>query len=220
MKKINILVLFLLGLGFSPLFVSADIIPSNMHKIDRCSYITNLSDFPDFYMIQKGFSMGGGGGNIYMVNTATCFTSRSSGTFYVVDKKYFDSKGKEYFEKDGLSEKYFTKLETNFDTSWEKDGSFLKKQTINYLLAKGLKGDFVLQKDKIISEYSNGVPNKIETFPTTQNNIKKVVTSEVPPSPKVSTNESPIVNNNALPPQPKKSFWHKLACLLGITKDC
>ena len=144
MKKITILGLFLLGLGFSPLLVKADIIPTGMHPVDRCVYITNISDFPDIYLILSSTYHSG---------------DSSQFKYYVVDKEYIDSIGIENFippENNIIQNDIFI-LENEFNSygSYVSVINPVKKQSINYLLVKDSEGNFSLQKDKVISIYDN-----------------------------------------------------------------
>ena len=232
MKKVTILGLILLGLGFSPLLVKADLIPTGMHSVDRCVRITNSLDLPDVYVIENsssGIPISIVKSQNVIVKNDQCLFADSlyyHSIFFVVDKSYIDSIGVDNFvpPQGNIFEKGVVSLKKDFNSygHYVSDKDPVKKQSIDYLLVKDSGGNFFLQKDKIISEYSNGTPNKIETFPVSSNNKKSEIKKDTP-TPVVVNNKGngDVPNNNEVPVQPvKKSFWHRLACFFGIIRTC
>lgn len=166
MKKITILGLMFLGFGFFPLLTRADVIPAGMHSVNRCVYITNLSDFPDVYVIES--ISAGTPGNVessnVIVKNDQCLSADSMyfhSVFFVVDKSYIDSIGVDNFvpSKGNIYENGVVPLKKDFNSygRYVSDTNPVVKQIINYLLVKDSEGNFILQKDKTISTYSSNI---------------------------------------------------------------
>lgn len=215
MKKVTILGLILLGLGFSPLLVRADVIPNNSHPLDRCAKIINLNEFPGILIV--GYVTGPMVANygIEEINNNECM--KKGYKFNTMDVYWNTEDSFHKIIKDNL-------LATNIEVygGYVENKNSLIKENVEYSLLKSLDGKISLQKTKIISEYNNGTPDKIETFSVPLNDKKIEVKKDIS-DPIVINNKgnSDVPNNNDVPAQPvKRSFWHRIACFFGIIKNC
>ena len=211
--------LILLGFGFSPLFVTADVIPPNSHSLERCAKVVNLDMFPEILLI--GIVSGpisNSNPNIILQNNEC------------ISKGYkFNSINIHWNTKDqsvGINNSNLLIKNMDVYGGYINDNNSLIKETVEYSVVKSASGQYSLQKTKVISEYSNGTPNKVESFLLDDKNIenKKDVLIPVEIDKKIikeEKNNDNQINNNELPASPvKKSFWHRIACFFGINRTC
>jgi len=244
MKNLTIFSLILLGLGFFSAPVFADIIPQDSHSLDMCAKVVNLNEFPGIVLI--GYYTGPmiEKYEAYQIKDNDCLTKGykfNTLSIYSATKDKFNSldlknlslkKGAEINHGSWTGEDPATPVDLQIVAdSLETYGGYvdeknpLVKEEIQYSLIKSVDNKFSLQKTKVISEYNNGTPNKIETFPVSKDNTKV----GVKPNKIISNTDTKIVteniNNNinnidAAPVVPaKKGFWYKIACFFGINKN-
>lgn len=198
MKKVTILGLILLGLGFSPLLVRADIIPDNTHKFERCVKIVNLNEFPNIILMGRSHINGTNNFNEYSIKNNEClefgFKYEPLSIYWFTDNSF------KVFSNSNL---LLDKIETYGDRV--KDTNHLIVETIEYSIIKSTSGEYRLQKTKLISEYNNRKSIKIETFGDTESkdNIKDLGNKTEPT--KIPT---------------KISFWQFIKCFFGLSKNC
>lgn len=200
MKKITILGLVLLGLGFSPLLVSADIpMGPGWHYVEYCSKITNLNEFPDIIPIgvYRGATADGTG---FVINNNECikggykFSTLAIG--WIVKNKFKSIN----LNKLNIDASYLPTdiniLSTDFPfyIGELKDNTHIKAVTTEHLITQK-DGIISLNKSKETTEYNNGTTNKIETFDSTSQNQNMV---------------KPV----------KMGFWKLILCFFGIGKSC
>jgi len=96
MKKITILGLILLGLGFSPLLASADVIMPGTHPLDRCAKIVNLDKYPNISLIARITGPMVSDSEFSLIENDKCLSKGykfNSLQVLVVEKDYIDSIG-------------------------------------------------------------------------------------------------------------------------------
>ena len=244
MKKITILGLIILGLGFSPLLTKADVIPENSHPLNRCVKVVNLDQFPEITLV--GYYTGPmvEKYEAYQIKNDECLTKGykfNSLSIYWTTKDKFSlldlknlpvKKGAEINHGSWVGQEPDAPTDLTLVTNnLEVFGGFvdnknlLNKEEIQYSIVKSTDGKISLQKTKVISDYNNGTPSKIETF-SSPKEIVKVENKKEIQNPNIEnkvvkqeTNNQ--INNNQTPIQPvKKSFWHRVACFFGLTRNC
>lgn len=235
MKKITILGLILLGLGFSALLVSADEFPPNTHLMDRCAKIINLDKYPDISLVahitgpmvdSSGFSL---------IENGKCLSKGykfNSLQVLAVEKNYLNSIGinnfnpfKKVLKKNILknedSKCYYESgkpapcLDNKED--WYEDDLDDKKVSVlsdNF----DVYGGYVKDSDPLIKEtveYSivDLTGNKIglqKTRVTSEFNNGKPPVTQVIEDSSITPKQTPI----------KMGFWKKIFCFFGIGKNC
>jgi len=185
MKKIFIYSLFLLT--FTLLFssvVSADVIPPWSHSFNRCAKVVNLNEFPNIILI--GYYIGP------MVDEYETFQIENNKCLWAGYKFntlsiYWNTKEKaDVIDSNNLLLERITWQDGTIDKN-----NPLIKEDIEYSIAKISEGKFILYKSRLISEYNDGTPQKIENF---QNPQQENITPT--PSPK------PV----------KRGFWQSIIC--------
>lgn len=199
MKKITILGLVLLGLGFYSL-VSADISRGpGWHYVEYCSKITNLNEFPDIISIgvYRGATADGTG---FVINNNECikggykFSTLAIG--WIVKNKFKSIN----LNKLNIDASYLPTdiniLSTDFPfyIGELKDNTHIKAVTTEYLINQK-DGVISLNKSRETTEYNNGESSKIETFDSTSE------------------------NQNVVQPA-KRGFWKVILCFFRISKNC
>lgn len=241
MKKITILSLVLLGLGFFPLFVSADIIPANSHPLERCAKVVNLDKFG---LVLFGSISGptmGGSNSIVVINNNECI---SKGYKFNTIDIYWTTEGQNPTIDNGVL------LIKDMDVygGYVNDSNRLAKETVEYSISKPDSWIFSLWKSKVISEYNNGVPVRIETFsndgkdpiveevkkeveqvkkeikPVIKKEVETLVKQEVKPEVnKEIEKDVPFESDEIVNPKQdivKNGFWQKVKCFFGFKKNC
>lgn len=220
MKKITILGLILLGLGFSPLLVSADIpMGPGWHYVDSCVKITNLNEFPDITVVGVNRGAMEDGTNGFLINNNECIKEGYKFTLLAVgwiDNNKFKSIDLENLKVNDSylpSEINILSEDLPFYVGEVKDNTYIKAITKEYIIKQ--KGELLsLSKSKEITEYNNGKPLKIETFGD-QDKKTEIKKNDTEVSKENNTND----NQDYVQPA-KKGFWKSILCFFKIGKNC
>lgn len=232
MKKITILGLILLGLGFSPLLVKADIVSPNTHPLERCAKVVNLDKFQG--MVLFGSITMGGSNSIVVIKNNECI---SKGYKFNTIDIYWTTEGQNLTIGNGVL------LIKDMDVygGYVNDSNRLAKETVEYSISQPGTREFSLQKTKVTSEYNNGAPVKVETFsksdkgeiikdikkeikPVVQKEVEAVVKQEVKTEVKKEIEKDAPFEGDDIVNQKqdivKKGFWQKVRCFFRISKNC
>jgi hypothetical protein len=190
-KQIFVFLGVLVGiLGFSFL-VQADAIPPNSHPLERCVKVVNLDDFSEIALV--GYYTGPmvKGHEAYEVKNNQCL---EKGYKFNILSIYATSK--EDLSSMGLKNIDLSKMDLLLDSvepygGYVNESDPLVKETIEYSVTKSPEGKISLEKTRQLSQFNNGLPEKVETFGNTTQTERR----------------------EASFPQPeKKSFWQKIGC--------
>lgn len=203
MKKITILGLVLLGLGFSPLVVRANIpmgLPPGWHHVDSCAKITNLNEFPDMVFIGDYWGVTADGTKGFIINNDECI--KGGYKFYTLTVGWITKDKLKSINLDNLNidDSYLPTdiniLSTNFPfyIGEVKNSTHIKVITTEYLITQR-DGIISLNKNKEITSYNNNTPDKIEKFSSSNPNQ-----NEVQPT--------------------KRGFWKAILCFFRLSKNC
>lgn len=228
MKKIIIFSLILLGLGFSPLLVKADILPPpNTHYLIRCPKIVNLDDFPEILLIGVQMSEASSWQrNSEIINNGECLRRVSqydNYNIYLIGKEKFNSTKLENLDiKNDLtlliSIPKLTAINEHVDNK-----NPIKQETIEYSLEQFSDGKIILYKSKKITEYNNGTPDKVEIFGTEK--VQKVIgdtKKTIDDTRKVVDNGIKKIDDGIKEVEKvqKRGFWNSIWCFLGFSRYC
>ncbi len=171
MKKINILSLVFVSLFLLPLLVSADVIPSNSHPVNRCVKIINLSSFPEITL--TGFISGpmvdkdDKDDTTFTVKANECL---SAGYKFNTLDIYWNTADKiGVIDTDKI-------LYNNLLTygGYIDNKSPINKQTVEYSITKSQDGKYSLYKSKTTTGFNNGDPERIDSFNNLGQFVKEV----------------------------------------------
>jgi len=207
-------------------FASADSVPGNSHRLSRCVKFVNINDFPDVVLI--GFYTGPmvDTYEAYQVEGGKCldkgYKFNTLGIYWTTEEK-FNSLNLEDLKLDcekvassGIDDEgnplYYEVCSpadlTLLLEDVEPDGGHVSKinplikEIVEYSIAGYSNGKLVVYKSKQTSEYSMGIPEKVETFEKPNINNKESINHTSAPD--------PIQNPE---PQPmKKGFWSSISC--------
>lgn len=181
-------------------------VPPNHHVLDRCVKIVNLHEFPNIVLIGYYKEVMFGGYQTYQIENNKCLTKGYKANIL---KIYWNEKDKaNLVEPDKL-------LTDQIDPYGRPipNGNPLIKEIIEYSLGQTDNGKLFLYQSKKISEYSDGISPKIETF---ANPLKKTIlreqklyTLEISQSPRVILKKS---NDQSRLKKLKNTFWHSIVC--------
>lgn len=224
MKNIKYFALFLFVTLF-PLVSFADVPPGpDYHYVEFCAKIVNQNDFPDVVVVANWYGAMNDGSKGVLVKNNECIGGYkySDVDIYWVTKNDFNIEDLDNF-KDLKTKKYTGYLTKKLEhyMGYVKNTDPLVKQTVEYVITKNSGGKMSLYKSRIISDYNNGTPQKIEIFRTPsstktadlKNDVKKPTFDEIN---QVVTNDQAI----NVQPAPKKSFVRSLLCRIGFVKLC
>jgi len=206
MKKITIFGLILLGLSFSYSFVSADVPPPGSHFLERCVKIVNLDAFPEISLI--GYYTGPmiEKYEVYQIKNNECLTQGYKFNEFSI---YWNSK-----DQIIIDEKNLVLKSIEVDGGWVDEKDPIKKENIEYSIFKSNDGQIHLQKTALISEYNNGIPNKVEIFPLGDKKIEnKKVETEANKTDNLNKDQGLIQAN-------RKGFWKSIFCFFNVSKNC
>ncbi len=206
MKKIiSLSLLFLFSLVLT---AHADVIPENMHAIDRCAKFVNLDKYPNI-TLTASYSGPMVQGETYTVENNKCLT-----------KGYKFNTLHIYW---GTNDGQPAPAETHKIIDIEPYGGLvvdtdpIVKETIEYSIAGIVDGKLVVYKSKQTSSYNNGKADKIETFKSPITAEKTTVKT------KDSTQTSQVVQpmpETRVEATVKIGFWQRLMCFFGLSKQC
>ena len=172
MKKILVfsLVLFLSGLILS--VASADVIMPNTHVVDRCAKIINLEQYPDIVLVSYVTGPVVSNYQASQIKNNTCldkgYKFNHLDIYWITAEKF----KKLNLVNLNLSDLNMLSGEIEPYGGTVDDINSLVKETIEYSITKNNNGTFVLNKTKVISEFNNGTPTKIEIFKNSLQDIK------------------------------------------------
>lgn len=218
MKKITILGLILLGLGFSPSLVSADIpMGPGWHYVDSCVKITNLNEFPDITIVGVYRDAMEDGTNGFLINNNECIKEGYKFTRLAVgwiDKiKPIDLENLKVDDSGLPTEINILSEDLSFYVGEVKDNTYIKAITKEYII-KQKGGSIYFVQSKEITEYNNNKPTKIETFGD-QDKKTEIKKNDIEVKKESNTND----NQNYVQPA-KKGFWKSILCFFKIGKNC
>ena len=225
MTKNMILIIAVLGILMIN-FASADSIPENSHRLDRCVKFVNLNDFSDIVLI--GFYTGPmvTTYEAYQIENDKCldkgYKFNTLGIYWTTKEK-FNSLNLEDLKLDcekvassGIDDEdnpLYYEVYSPADLTLllediEPYGGHVSKinplikETIEYSVAGYSDGKLVVYKSKRTSEYSMGLLENVETFEKPNINNKESINH--------TSATEPIQNPE---PQPvKKGFWNLICC--------
>lgn len=203
----------------------ADVPPGpDYHHVEFCAKIVNINDFPDAVVVANWYGAMNDGSKGVLVKNNECISGYkySEVDIYWVTKSSFKATDLEDFKN--LKTKpytgYLMKKMPHY-LGYVKNTDPLVKQTVEYSITQNSGGKLSLYKSRVISDYNNGTPQKVETFRTPssakvtdiENNIKKPIFAEIPES--KGDEQKAVVQ-----PAPKKSFVRSMLCRIGFVKFC
>lgn len=146
----------------------ADVIPQDSHALDICIKVVNLDEFPGIDLI--GYITGPmvDGSDKYIIKQDECLTKGYKfNTLQILSatKKYIDS-----IDINALDINNENIHNLNMDIEpyggYVDNSNPLIKVTMEYTLIQSSDNSYSLYLSKQTSEYNDGTPNKIETFPS------------------------------------------------------
>ncbi len=191
-KNINLIFILIFLSLFLIKPASADVIPGDSHPLDKCVKFTNLNDFPNIVLI--GFYKGPimvDKYQAYKIKNNKCLTkgykhnllyvySTTKDKFKKLNLKKLELKSHKVktggMNKDGepLYQTVYGPKNLNllldYNNLEDSHGGYvsndnpLKKQIIEYSIAKKSNGEIVAYKSKEISAYNNDQPKQIKRF--------------------------------------------------------
>lgn len=161
MKRLLACTLFsLVFVLFFSSIASADIMPGNSHSLNRCVKVVNLDEFSDIVLMSYVTGPMIASDEINQINTNECITK---GYKFNSLSIYWNIKDKlNVIDPNNL-------LLENVEVygGYVDDKNPLVKEDIEYTIKKISDGKYSLYKSKLISEYNDGTPKKVETFDST-----------------------------------------------------
>ena len=179
MKKIIIIYMICL----IPLFILADVAPSDMHPVDNCVRLTNLDDYPEICVL--GFIVGPmyDSPHFFEIENEKCLDKGYKFNdlgLYWAQKKYVDSIGieniviKTNIGPELWGDTYFKQVTNDpnifFITSaldpgdfWVDDYNNLKSQISDYEIAGFIGNEIVIYLAQQIQQYDDGLKD-IQTY--------------------------------------------------------
>ena len=156
MKKTLFLIISLF-LSIVPSLSSADVIPLGYRIIDKCVKIVNLNDFPNISLL--GYYTGPviDDYESYLIKNNECLTMGYKLNSFKINWNTQDKAGQ-------VNPDNFLELDESLYGGAVENNDPLKKKTIEYSISVLSDGKVSIEKSRVISEYYDGIPEKIEVF--------------------------------------------------------